>query len=167
MAHRCFQDALPTSSSVSSLRALGVVNRNMKSVVIAFGEGDEALRREIGITHRQFPNGGGWSFFTCPRCGRRARVLKVHDGAVMCWRCCAARGARYRSASGPPMERDAARVARLKRLREFLDGDPARLHPRPGRSLDRRRELTVSLRRAMIRQRQDLLHLRLDAPDLQ
>jgi hypothetical protein len=167
MVHRYFQNALPASSSISTLRGLGIVNRNTKSVVIAFGEGDDALWREVHVTHRRFPNGGGWSFFTCPLCDRRARVLKVHDGAVMCWRCCAARGARYRSASGSPDERDAARIARLQKLRELLDGGPARLHPRPGRTLDRRRELTISLRRAMIRERQDLLLLRLDEHELQ
>jgi hypothetical protein len=51
----------------------------------------------------------------------------------------------------------AARVARLQRLRKLLNGDAARQNPRPGRALDRRRELTISLRRAMIRQREDLL----------
>jgi hypothetical protein len=158
MTHRYFQHALPTSPSVSRLRALGVINRDAKSVVISFGEGDDALHREIRVTHRHFPNGGGWSFFTCPQCERCARVLKLHDGAVMCWRCCAARGARYRSARGSPVEREAARMARLQKLRELLGGGPARLHPRPGRALDRRRELTISLRRAMIRQRQDLLN---------
>ena len=160
--HRYFQDALPTSPSVSRLRALGVVDRNTKSFLVAFGEGDDALRREVGVSHRQFPNGGSWSFFTCPLCERRARVLKLHDGAVMCWRCCAARGARYRSASGLSAERDAARVTRLRKLRELLDGGPARLHPRRGRSLDRQCELTISLRRALIRQRQDLFLPRLD-----
>jgi hypothetical protein len=155
--HRNFQNDLPTSPSVSRLRALGVVNRNTKSVLISFGEGDDAVRREVRVTHRQFPNGGDWSFFACPQCERRARVLKLHDGAVMCWRCCAARGARYRSASGSPVERDAARLARLQKLRELLASGAARLSPRRGRSLDRRRELTISLRRAMIRQRQDLL----------
>jgi hypothetical protein len=167
LTHRYFQHALATSPSVSRLRALGVVDRNTKSVLISFGEGDDALRREVRVTHRQFPNGGCWSFFTCPQCERRARVLKVHDGAVMCWRCCAARGVRYRSASGSPVERDAARVARLERLREFLDGGPARLHPRRGRSLDRPRELTLSLRRALIRQRQDLLSRPLNELNLQ
>ena len=157
MRHRYFQDTLLTSPSVSKLRASGVLDRSTKSVLVAFGEGDEALHREIRITHRQFPNGGDWSFFVCPQCERRARVLKLHDGAVMCWRCCAARGALYRSASGSPVERDAARVARVERLSELLDDVPARLYPRPGRVLDRRRELTISLRRALIRQRQDLL----------
>jgi hypothetical protein len=158
MTHRFFQNDLPTSPSVSRLRALGVVDWTTKSVLISFGEGDDALRREIRITHRRFPNGGDWSFFQCPQCERRARVLKLHDGAVMCWRCCAARGARYRSASGSPVERDGARMARLQKLHELLAGGAVRLHPRRGRSLDRRRELTISLRRAMIRQRQDLLN---------
>jgi hypothetical protein len=162
MAHRCFQDDLLTSPSVSRLRASGVGDWNTKSVLISFGEGDDALWREVHVTHRRFPNGGGWSFFTCPLCERRARVLKLHDGRPMCWRCCAASGARYRSASGSPVERDAARMARLQKLRELLDGGPARLQPRPGRALDRRRELTISLRRALIRQRQDLLPQRLD-----
>jgi hypothetical protein len=167
MAHRFFQNDLLASPSLSRLRASGVVDWNTKSVVIAFGEGDDALHREIRVTHRRFPNGGSWSFFSCPQCERRARVLKVHDGAVMCWRCCAARGARYRSAGGSPVERDAARMARLQKLRELLASGPARLHPRRGRALDRRRELTVSLRRALIRQRQDLLTQRLDEPKLQ
>ena len=167
MTHRYFQHALPTSPSVSRLTASGVVEWTAKSVIIPFGEGDDVLWPEVRITHRQFPNGGGWSFFQCPQCERRARVLKLHDGAVMCWRCCAARGVRYRSASGSPVERDAARVARLKRLREQLDGGPARLRPRQGRALDRRRELTLSLRRSLIRQRQDLLPQRLNGLELQ
>src|ERR1700722_879567 len=167
MTHRCFQDALLTSPSVSRLRAFGVLDRSTKSVLISFGQGEDALRREVRVTHRQFPNGGGWSFFACPQCERRACVLKLHDGAVMCWRCCAARGARYRSASGSPAQRDAARQARLSELHELLDGGPAGLHPRGGRALDRKRELTISFRRAMIRQRQDLLPLRLDELKLQ
>jgi hypothetical protein len=167
MPHRYFQDDLLTSPSVSSLRASGVVDGNTTSVIIAFGEGDEALRREIGVTHRQFPNGGGWSFFVCPRCSRRARVLKIYDGLPMCWRCCAANGVCYRSAGGSPVEREAAWMARLQKLRELLDGGAVRLRPRPGRALDRRRELTVSLRRSLIRQRQDLLPKQLDGLKLQ
>ena len=78
----------------------------------------------------------------------------------MCRRCCLREGIGYRISSGSPVERDVARVARLQKLRELLDGAPVRLHPRPGRKLDRRWTLTVSLRRGMIRERQDLLQLR-------
>jgi hypothetical protein len=53
-------------------------------------------------------------------------------------------------------------MARLQKLRELLDGGPARLHPRPGRRLNRLWSLKVSWRRGMIRQRQDLLRLRHD-----
>jgi hypothetical protein len=50
------------SPSISRLRASGVVNRDTKSVLISFGGGDDALRREILVQHRGFPNGGSWSF---------------------------------------------------------------------------------------------------------
>src|ERR1700722_16494517 len=51
-------------------------------------------------------------------------------------------------------------LARLQKLREQLDGGPARTHPRPGRKLARRWLLTVSWRSGMILERQDLLRLR-------
>jgi hypothetical protein len=86
MSHRDLQDNLLRSPSTSRLRALGVIDCNTTSVIVAFGEGADALRREVRVTHRKFPNGGGWSFFACPQCERRARELKLHDGAVMCWR---------------------------------------------------------------------------------
>jgi hypothetical protein len=157
MAHRYFQDALLTSPSASKLRALGVVNRNTKSVLISFGEGDDALRRKIRVTHRQFPNGGGWSFFSALNASG-ARVCSSSTTAQSCaggvaplaGRAIAARAARRSSV----MQRG---WRGSKKLNELLDGGPARLHPRPRRALDRRRELTISLRRALIRRRQDLL----------
>jgi hypothetical protein len=122
MTHRYFQDALPTSPSVSRLRALGVVDRNRKSVVIAF---DEALRREVGVTHRQFPNGGSWSFFTCPQCERRARVLKVHYGAVMCWRGAVTRTEFGRTKIGSPSS-GSGRGSSSPRSERFLSEDAER-----------------------------------------
>jgi hypothetical protein len=165
--HRCFHDDLPTCESVSRLRASGVITPYTTGVVVCFGEGESVLRREVRVVHRKLRNGGSWSFFVCPECARRARVLKLHDGKPKCWRCCQACGVRYRSANGSPVERDVARLARLQNLRKQLDGGPARLHPRPGRRLDRRWSLTVSWRRGMIRQRQDLLQLRRDGLKLQ
>jgi hypothetical protein len=140
------------SISISRLRASGVVTKVTKSVDIVFGEGNEGLRREVKVVHRRFPNGGEWSFFLCPTCSRRARVLRVHDKPT-CRRCCLREGIGYRVSSGSPVERDVARMARLHKLRELLDGGPVRLHPRPGRKLDRRWSLTVSWRRGMIRER--------------
>jgi hypothetical protein len=164
--HRLFQDDLPASPTISRLRASGVVIAETRSVVVTFGEGESALAREVRVTHQIFPNRGSWSFFVCPDCGRPARVLKLHE-KPMCRRCCLRAGIGYRVSSGSPIERDAARVARLQKLRELLDGGPARLHPRPGRRLDRRWSLTVSWRRGMIRERQDLLRLRRAGLELQ
>jgi hypothetical protein len=153
--HRLFQDDL---ASVSI--------RDTKSVKVVFGEGSDGLKRDVKVVHRRFPNGGEWSFFLCPVCSRPARVLKLHE-KPMCRRCCLRKGIGYRVSSGSPVERNVARVARLQKLRELLDGGPVRLHPRPGRKLDRRWSLTVSYRRGMIRERQDLLRLRLDGLKLQ
>jgi hypothetical protein len=164
--HRSFQDDLPTTPSISRLRASGFVTAEKRSVVVTFGGGESALAREARVTHQLFPNGGSWSFFACPACGRPARVLKLHE-KPMCRRCCLREGIGYRVSSGSPVERDVARLARLLKLRELLDGGPARLYPRPGRRLDRRWSLAVSWRRGMIRQRQDLLRLRRDGLKLQ
>ena len=162
--HRLFQDDLP-SVSISRLRASGVVTGDTMSVHIVFGEGN-GLRRKVKVVHRDFPNGGEWSFFLCPVCERPARILKLHE-KPMCRRCCLREGIGYRVSSGTPVERDVARLARLKKLRELLDGGPVRLHPRPGRKLDRGWSLTVSYRRGMIRERQDLLRLRREGLRLQ
>jgi hypothetical protein len=156
--HRLFQDDL-ASLSISRLRASGVVTRDTKLVEIVFGEGNNGLTREVKVVHRRFPNGGEWSFFLCPICERPARILKLHE-KPMCRRCCLSQGIGYRVSGGTPAERDLARVARLHKLRELLDGGPVRLKPRPGRKLDRRWSLTVSYRRGMIREREELLRLR-------
>jgi hypothetical protein len=62
----------------------------------------------------------------------------------------------YRS-RGSLADRDAARMARIEKLRKLLEGGPVRLRPLPGRTIARRRELTFSLQKAMMAQRQDLL----------
>jgi hypothetical protein len=120
--HRLFQDDLPTSPTISRLRASGVVTAEKRSVIVTFGEGESALAREVRVTHQIFPSGGSWSFFVCPACGRPARVLKLHEKA-MCRRCCLQRrdwisrierlaGRARRSPASPAPE--AARVARRR-----------------------------------------------------
>jgi hypothetical protein len=153
--HRSFQDDLP-SVSISPMRSAGLVTVDMEWVDIAFGEGDDALRRRVRVRHLSFQNGGSWSFFVCPICSRLARVLKL-QGRPMCRRCCLREGIRYRIAGGSVAERAEARAKRIETLRARLAGGPARLHPRPGRTLDRRGSLEISLRRAMVAARQDLL----------
>jgi hypothetical protein len=72
----------------------------------------------------------------------------------MCSRCC---GNFHRISYGSPAQRAAARERRIEELRKLIDGGPARLNPRTGRMLDRRWSLTMSLRRAVIVKRWEVL----------
>jgi hypothetical protein len=139
---RFTQDDCP-SVSVSRLRALGAVTEDMASVRVTIGE----VSREVGLSHMRFPNGGGWSFFLCPLCGRRARVLKLFE-RIACWRC-----TRFEGRPLPYRAMLHDRSQRIERLREKLYGGAARPRPRPGRMLDRRRRLEQALRRALIAER--------------
>jgi hypothetical protein len=150
-----FQDDL-LEVSASRLRAIGAITADATSVVVSFGQGDDALRREVRVVHRKFPNGGSWSLFLCPACGRRVRKLKLHE-KVMCWRCCVRSGLRYRISDGSAAERAEARAKRIERLQAQLGGGPLRLRPRPGRVMDRRGALELRLRRARIVGRLSLL----------
>ena len=89
-----FQDDLP-SISVSRLRASGVITAEMSKAKIGIAN----VEVEVGLQLVKFANGGSWSFFLCPQCGRRARTLKLLEGCVLCWGCCHRRGVRYRVSS--------------------------------------------------------------------
>jgi hypothetical protein len=131
------QDDYP-SISVARLRALHEVSADATRVCVTVA----GVTREVRVVHRKFPNGGSWSFFLCPQCSRRARVLRLCEG-LACWRCV---GLMYRCQLGEK----SGRVARLEKL---LYGGSARLKPRDGRVLDRRKCLEISLRRARIVER--------------
>ena len=152
VTHRLLLESLPVSPSVSRLRAEGKITAEMTSVWIGFGAIE--LKREVRLEHRRFPNGGSWSFFLCPRCDRRVRRLRLNDGRPMCAYCC---GNFHRISYGSPEQRSTARERRIEELRKLIDDGPARLNPRPGRVLDRRLWLTVSLRRAKIVKRWKVL----------
>ena len=130
---------------VSRLRAAGLIRADDKTTTIQFTDPDPAFTFTVALQHVRFPNGGGWSFFVCP-CGRRARTLRLYDGSLACRRCLEARGLRYRMGDLSRPERAAYAVSRL---RARLASDvPARLHPRPGRRLDRRSHFAAALWRA-------------------
>jgi hypothetical protein len=126
---RLTQDDCP-SVSVSRLRALGEVREDMARVRVTIA----GVSREVGLWHLRFPNGGGWSFFLCPSCGRRARVLRLFE-KIACWRC-------TRPGSSSPRLpwriELGDRAQRIEQLRQRLRGVPARVKPRPGRTIDRR-----------------------------
>ena len=141
------QDACP-SISVARMRALNEVTEEMARVRVTIA----GASREVRLPHMRFPNGGGWSFFLCPSCGRRARVLKLYE-RIACWRC-----TRLGPSSRPLPWRIKLgdRSQRIERLRERLCGGAARVKPRPGRTIDRRARTEQALRRALIAERSGL-----------
>jgi hypothetical protein len=140
-------DELP-GVSVSRLRASGEITAEMKTATVTFGEAGFVVE----LVHQRFPNGGGWSRFLCPGCGRWARILRLLEGRVMCWRCCKARGLRARVELIATHKRAAYHAPRI--LARLNSDKPARLHPRPGRVLDRRARIEARLRRSLIVARQ-------------
>jgi hypothetical protein len=152
---REFQDDLIAVNS-ARLRALGVIRPDATSAVVSFGDGESALVREVHVWHRKFRNGRGISLFLCPVCERKAQLLKLHDGRPSCRNCLKRRGVQFRSAYGTPAERVEARAKRIEKLKAKLAGGPLRLD---GRGIARRRELELSLRRALIRERDGFLEV--------
>ena len=147
---RIFFDEL-LSVSVSRLRASGAIRLEDRQALIPFGEQPKL----IGVAHTKFPNGGSWSYFRCPKCGRRAKKLWLFDDAPRCRLCLEKLGVRYRAAYGfGRTERLRERDRRVDRLQAMLEGGPMRFKPVPpnwaNRRLDRRNRLTVALHRARI-----------------
>jgi hypothetical protein len=149
MTRSIYRDDLP-SVSVSRLRAAGRVTVDSTVTTVRLGD----VEMTVAVTLRRFPNGGSWSLFLCPACGSCARTLSLLGGRLLCRWCCRGVGVRYRVEDLPKAERARQRILKL-RLR--LDGRPARLTPRPGRIIDRRRPLEFSLRRALIVERRKRL----------
>jgi hypothetical protein len=147
---RIFFDEL-VSLAASRLRATGAVKLEDRQALIPFGD----QIKLIAVAHTKFPNGGSWSYFVCPKCGRRAKRLWLVDDAPRCRLCLEKLGVRYRSAYGfGRTERLRERDRRIDRLQAMLEGGPMRFNPVPpnwgNRRLDRRNCLTVALQRARI-----------------
>jgi hypothetical protein len=83
------------------------------------------------------------------RCGHRAQVLRLLNGAIMCWRCCTRRGVRYRCEPMSARQRAALSVPRLLAL---LDRDkPLRLKPSTMRgTIERRSRHEEALQRNLL-----------------
>jgi hypothetical protein len=77
--------------------------------------------------------------------------LKLHDGRPKCRNCLKQQGVQFRIAYGSRLERAEARTKRIEKLTAKLAGGSLR---RDGRGMARRRELELSLRRALIRERE-------------
>lgn len=96
---------------VSRFRAMGVIDPANHTAVIPFPNGTTKL---IGAHHVRFPNGGGWSYFLCPKCARRVATLYLIDDAPRCTHCCDAMNIKHASKYG--FGRDARRKAKDRAL---------------------------------------------------
>jgi hypothetical protein len=135
---------------VSALVAHGYVARGAVTGLVRFG--DDGVEYQVGVRMRQFPNGGFWARFICPRCGGGSQRLRLLDGQPLCGKCIRARGLIYRSQSVRTERRHL--ITAPPRI-ALLNGDKsARINPRPGRMLDRRANLEAKLRRSLIVARQ-------------
>jgi hypothetical protein len=139
-------DELP-GVSVSKMRATGAITAEMETTTIAFGE----VGFVVGLLLHRFPNGGSWSLFRCPGCGRRARILRLLEGRPVCCRCCKARGHHARVELLDYRKR--AAYLSPKRIERLNSDIPARLHPRKGRMLDKRANMELRLKRSLIVER--------------
>jgi hypothetical protein len=147
---RIFFDEL-VSVGVSRLKASGAIRLEDRQGIVAFGD----KQKLVGVAHTVFKNGGSWSYFVCPKCGRRAKRLWLADDALRCRLCLQKLGVRYRAAYGfGRTERLRERDRRIDRLQAMLEGGPMRFKPVPpnwgNRGLDRRNRLTWALQRARI-----------------
>ena len=155
--NRIFFDQL-VSLAASRLKATGAIRLDDRHGISAFGD----KQKLVGVAHTRFPNGGSWSYFVCPKCGRRAKKLWLADDAPRCRLCLEKLGVRYRAAYGfGRTERLRERDRRVDRLQAMLDGGPMRFKPVPpnwgNRRLDRRNRLTAALQRARIATRLALI----------
>jgi hypothetical protein len=155
--NRVFFDEL-VSIAASRLKATGAIRLEDQWARILFG----GQKKLIGVAHTIFWNGGSWSYFVCPQCGRRAKKLWLVDDAPRCRRCLEKLGVRYRAAYGfGRTERLRERDRRVDRLQAMLEGGPMRFKPVPpnwgNRRLDRRNRLTAALQRARIATRLALI----------
>jgi hypothetical protein len=138
-------DDLPAVRA-SALVAHGYIARGAVTALVRFG--DDGVEYEVGVRMRQFPNGGFWARFICPRCDGSSQRLRLLDGQPLCGKCIRASGLIYRSQSVRTETRHL--VTAPPRL-ALLNGDkPARINPRPGRTLDRRVNMEIALQSSLL-----------------
>jgi hypothetical protein len=118
------------SVRVSRFRATGVIDPAKRTALIPFPNGKTKL---IDTAHTRLKYGGGWSYFVCPKCGKRAVKLWLIDDAPRCVECCAALNIRHASKWG--FGRAARTEARDKVLDQLIakleTAEPLRLKPTP------------------------------------
>jgi hypothetical protein len=135
-----FQDDLP-AVYISRLRATGVITPEMTKATITLGE----VEIEVGLTLWKLPSGGSWSRFLCQACGKTARVLRLHEGDLVCCACLTRRGVRCRCEPMSPWQRAEHRIPKL---RAMLESEVSlRLKPHLLGTMEKRKRHEAALRR--------------------
>jgi hypothetical protein len=132
-----YLDELP-SIRIRDMRRSGIVGPEMRYVAVTLQARDALVSTEVRVVRFRMRSGGVFLQFVC---GRRARVLRLHEAHIVCGRCT---GLRYWCEGKPAVRRAQHRITRLKATR-FHGGPVSR---RPGRTMERRAQLTASLRRS-------------------
>jgi len=141
---RRFIDDLP-SINISRLRGGGLITAETTEFVVQLGE----VNQVVGVTLTRFPNGGSWSRFVAPCCGKKAKTLRLLNGKVVCWRCCMRRGVRFRCEPTGRRQRAALRIPKL--LAMFNSDKPLRLKPSTMRGkMERREQHEAALQRNLL-----------------
>lgn len=144
---------------VSRFRAMGVIDPAKRQAVIPFPNGTSKL---IGTQHVRFPNGGGYSFFVCPKCAKRAGVLYLIEDAPRCTQCCDAMNIKHTSkwGFGRASRSDASDVHLDQLIAQVETNTPLRLKP-PPKSWRGRAQLVTNSQRLTERMRRRMIRLRL------
>ena len=144
----------------SYFRARDVIDPAKNVALIPCANGRSKL---LDTTHTRFPSGGGWSFFRCPQCGRRAGVLYLVRDAPRCVRCCDAMNIKHATAYG--FGRDARRRAADQHLDQLVakveTTVPLRLKPAPAHWRGKTKRVTNS-RSLLLRMQRSMIVLRLN-----
>jgi hypothetical protein len=136
-----YLDQLP-SIRITEHRRSGALTPDMTCTAVTLQADDgTAVSCEVQVARVRMRSGGVFLQFVCRQCGRRAQVLRLHAGHIMCGRCT---GLRYWCEGKPAVRRARHRIEQLKATR--LHGGPVRF--RPGRTVERRAQLMSSLRRS-------------------
>ena len=145
---------------ISRFRAMGIVDPAKSQALIPFPNGKTKL---IGTYHIAIRNGGGWSRFLCPKCGRRCLVLYLVEDAPLCVKCCDALNIKDRSqyGFGRGQRRQASDKALDQLIAKLETDERLRFKPAPPSWRGKAQRVYQSLRLAQNMQR-SMVTLRLN-----
>ena len=140
-----YRDDLPAVRA-SRLRASDTITDETAAFLVQLGH----VERVVGVSLLKFPNGGAWSLFVCPTCGKRAQTLRLHLDDIVCSGCCRRRGIRHRADTMSVRQRAERRIPKLRAM--LQSEQSLRLKPSTlWGKMERRSRLEAALRECEFR----------------